>query len=75
MPTAHQIIELKHLALKTSRHLPHNENWRWARTYIKQFNEPRAKQEILEGSTGKHWLTDYYFDREEQTLISLGELT
>lgn len=75
MSTSLQIIELKRLALKTSRYLPHNENWRWACTYMKQFNEPRAKQEILKGSTGKHWLADYYFYREEQTLISLGELT
>ena len=75
MGTAQQIIELKRLALKTSRHLPHNENWRWAHTYMKQFNEPRAKQEIHNGSTGKHWLADYYFEREELTLKTLGELT
>ena len=75
MSTAQQIVQLKRLALKTSQHLPHNENWRWAREYLKQFNDTQAKREILEGTTGKHWLADYYFGREEDIIATLGELT
>lgn len=74
MSTATQIVHLKRLALITSRHLPHNEQWKWANSYMKQYNEKRTKQELLDSEHKEHWLATYFFQATENTINSVSHL-